>query len=82
MRCTGVGVQRCAVQRDRDLVLSIASSSLMYCSCLPFFTLYTAAERCRRDRVQRFPASDDREGQQQRTNVRAVDVRIGHDEML
>ncbi len=80
MPVAGVGVQRCAVQRDRDLVLIHASSSLMYCSCLPFFTLYSGAERCRRDRVQRFPASDDRRRQQQRTNVRAVDVRIGHDD--
>ncbi len=45
----------------------IASSSLMYCSCLPFLTFVQRRLRSRRGRARRFPASDDEEeGQQQR----------------
>ena len=74
-------MQRCAVQRDRDLVLIHRFVVFNVLFLLAF--LHFVQRRLSDVDVTAF--NDFRhltieEGQQQRTNVRAVDVRIGHDD--
>ena len=74
-------MQRCAIQRDRDLVLIhrfVVFNVLFLLAFLHFV-------QRRLGNVDVATLNDFRhltieEGQQQRTNVRAVDVRIGHDD--
>ena len=74
-------MQRCAIQRDRDLVLI---HRFVVFNVLFLLTFLHFVQRRLSD-VDVTTFNDFRhltieEGQQQRTNVRAVDVRIGHDD--
>ena len=74
-------MQRCAIQSDRDLVLIHRFVIFNVLFLLAFFhfvqrwlcNVYVAA-------LNDFRHLTIEEGQQQRTDVRAVDVRIGHDD--
>ncbi len=80
-RCAGVGVQRGAVHRDGDLILI---HRLIIFDVLLLLAFFHLVERWLRD-INMAALNDFRhlsieEGQQQRTDVRTVDVGIGHDD--